>query len=103
MEKRATQRHRISTSVVCSYLNSANFGEPVDGRMKNCCVNGLYAELGARFKTGTVLVVRTTGSSCGFSKDEGFRSLAVAEVKWSRPRSIEGGVCYATGLRYLML
>jgi hypothetical protein len=103
MEKRATQRHRISTSVVCSYLHSVNFGEPVGGRMKNCCVNGLYAELGARFKTGTVLVVRTTGSSCGFSKDEGFRSLAVAEVKWSRPRSIEGGVCYATGLRYLML
>jgi hypothetical protein len=103
MEKRASRRHRINTSIVCRCLNSARFGEPVDGRMRNCCINGLYAELGAHFKTGTVLVVRTTGSSCGCSKEEGFRSLAVAEVKWSRQRSIDGGVCYATGLRYLML
>lgn len=34
MEKRAARRHRISTSIVCSHLNSADFGEPVDGRMK---------------------------------------------------------------------
>ena len=103
MEKRATRRHSISTSIVCSYLNSVDFGMPVDGRMKNCCFNGLYAELGAHFKTGTVLVVRTTGSSCGYSKEEGFRSLAVAQVQWSRPRSVEGSMCYATGLKYLML
>jgi hypothetical protein len=103
MEKRAARRHRINTSIVCSHLNSADFGEPVDGRMKNCCVNGLYAELGAHFKTGTVLVVRTTGSSCGYSKEDGFRSLAVAEVKWSRSKPIEGCVCYATGLKYLMI
>ena len=50
-----------------------HFNEPVDGRMKNCCVNGLYAELAVHFKTGTVLVVRTTGSSCGYSREEGFR------------------------------
>jgi len=103
MEKRATRRYRISTSIVCSYLNSVDFGKPVNGRMRNCCVNGLCAELGAHYKAGTVLVVRTTGSSCGYSDEEGFRSPAVAEVKWSRPRSIEGGACYATGLKYLML
>jgi hypothetical protein len=103
MEKRAARRLRINTSIVCSHLNSADFGEPVDGRMLNCCVNGLYAELGAHFKTGTVLVVRTTGSSCGYSGDEGFRSLAVAEVKWSKSKSVEGGSCYATGLKYMMI
>ena len=80
-----------------------HFNEHVDGRMKNCCVNGLYAELAAHLKAGTVLVVRTIGSSCGYSREEGFRSLAIAEVKWSRLRSIEGEVCYATGLKYLML
>jgi len=101
MEKRTAQRHRISTSVVCSFLNSVNFGEPVDGRMKNCCVNGLYAELRFYFKTGTVLVVRTTGSSCGCSREEGFRSLAIAQVKWSTPITVEGEAYYGTGLKYV--
>jgi len=71
--------------------------------MKNCCVNGLCAELGTHFKTRTVLVVRTTGSSCGYSRDEGFRSLAIAEVKWSKSKSVEGGSCYGTGLKYMMI
>ena len=101
MERRATQRHRISTSVVCRHLNSANFGEPVDGRMKNCCFNGVYAELRFNFKTGTVLVVRATGSSCGFSREEGFRSLAIAQVKWSTPIAVEGEAYYGTGLKYV--
>jgi hypothetical protein len=71
--------------------------------MKNCCINGLYAELAAAFKAGTVLVVRTTGSSGGYSREEGFHSLAIAEVKWSRPISVEGDDCYATGLKYVMI
>lgn len=103
MEKRATQRRLISTSIVCSLLNSVNFGEPVDGRMKNCCVNGLYAELRFYFKMGTVLVVRATGNSCGHSWEEGFRCLAIAEVKWSKPITVEGEAYYGTGLKYLML
>jgi hypothetical protein len=103
MEKRSTRRRRISTSIGCSHLNSVNFGEPVDGRLKNRCLNGLYAELGAYFKAGTVLVARTTGSSCRHSGDEGFRSLAVAEVKWSKSKLVEGENCYATGLKYMMI
>lgn len=71
--------------------------------MKNCCSSGLCAELKAGFKAGTILVVRPTGGSRGYSKDEGFRCLALAEVKWSLPRSVEGNVCYATGLKYLLI
>jgi hypothetical protein len=41
--------------------------------MKNCCVSGLHAELRFCFKAGTVLAVRVTGSSCGYSWEEGFR------------------------------
>lgn len=102
MEKRTTRRHRINTSIVCSHVTSRRCAETFDGRMKNCCANGLYAELRAWFKTGTLLVVRTTGSSCGYSREEGFCSLAIAEVKWSRPKSVEGEACYATGFKYLM-
>ena len=103
MEKRATRRHRIDTSIVCSLVSSRCCSETVDGRMKNCCASGLCAELTACFKVGTILVVRATGGSRGYSKDEGFRSLALAEVKWSLPRSAAGSVCYATGLKYLMI
>lgn len=103
MEKRATTRYPINTSVVCRYLNSAQFGEAVGGLMKNCCANGLYAELTAHFKTGSILVVRTTGMSWGYSGEQGFHSLAIAEVKWSRRISIEGDACFATGLKYVMI
>jgi hypothetical protein len=103
MEKRANRRHAIDTSIVCRQLSTALWDEALDGRMTNCCTNGLNAELKARFRAGTILVVRTTGGSRGYSKDEGFRSLALAEVKWSLPRSGEGGTCYATGLKYLMI
>jgi hypothetical protein len=64
-------------------------------------LSGFYAELKGHVKSGAVLVVRTTGSSWGYSMDEGFRSMALAEVRWSQPKSIEGEVRYATGLKYL--
>ena len=103
MEKRVSRRHRINTSIVCSYFNAVRSGETVDGRMKNCCANGLCAELRARIKTGTVLVIRTTGNPCGYSREDGFCSLALAEVRWSKPMSVAGEVCYATGLKYMLL
>jgi len=103
MEKRATPRYLINTSIVCRQFNSAQFGEGVGGIMKNCCANGLYAELAAAFKTGTFLVVQTTGSSGGYSKEEGFHLLAIAAVKWSRQVTVEGEASYATGLKYVII
>jgi hypothetical protein len=103
MEKRESIRHDINTSIVCSYVSAVRFSETFQGRMKNCCNNGMYAELRAHFKTGTILVVRTTGRSFGYSKEDGFRSLALAEVKWSQRRPVQGEVCYGTGLKYLMV
>lgn len=102
MEKRSNRRRRINTSIICNRFKSLNRTEGIDGQMKNCCLTGLYAELKEQVKMGTILLVRTTGSSWGYSMDEGYRSLALAEVRWSKPKSFEGGVCYATGLRYLM-
>lgn len=103
MEKRAAPRYVIDTPIVCRYLNSARFEEGTAGTMKNCCVHGLCAELAAPFKTGAVLVIRTTGSPGGYSREQGFLSLAIAEVKWSRPMSVAGEVRHATGLKYVMI
>jgi len=102
MEKRSSQRRRIHTAVVCSRFKSRKLSETIDGQMKNCCLSGFYAELQEQVAMGTVLVVRACGNSCGYSTDEGYRSLALAEVRWSQPKSIGGEVHYATGLKYLM-
>jgi len=103
MGKKSRQTARINTSIVCSYLNSVNFGKPVDGRMLNCCVNGLYAELEAHFKAGTVLVVRTIGQFMRVFRRRGVPFAAVAEVKWSKSKSVRAGAATATGLKYMMI
>ena len=102
MEKRSNRRRLINTSIVCNRFKSLNFGELIDGNLKNCCSAGFYAELKLPVKAGTILVVRMTGRPERYSIDEGFRSHALAEVRWSKPISVEGDVCYATGLKYLM-
>jgi len=102
MDKRSNPRREINTSIACKRYISLNVEESIDGNMKNCCPAGFYAELKEHVTAGTILVVRTTGSSWEASADEGLRSLALAEVRWSKPMSAEGKACYATGLKYLM-
>jgi hypothetical protein len=102
MEKRSNERRRINTPIVCSRFKSRYDGKAIDGLMKNCCLSGFYAELQEQVQMGTILVVRAGGNSSGYSTEEGYRSLALAEVRWSQPKTIEGEVCYATGLKYLM-
>ena len=102
MDKRSNPRREINTSIACKRYISLNVEESIDGNMKNCCPAGFYAELKEHVTAGTILVVRMTGSSWGYSVDEGLRSMALAEVRWSKPMSAEREACYATGLKYLM-
>jgi hypothetical protein len=102
MEKRSNSRREINTSILCKRYISLNGEVSINGNMKNCCPAGFYAELKEHVKAGTILVVRMTGSSWGYSADDGLRSMALAEVRWSKPMSVEGNACYATGLKYLM-
>lgn len=102
MEKRAARRHPINTTIVCRRLSTSNSNVFFDGVMKNCSIDGLYAELATGFEAGTFLVVRVTGDSSGYSKEEGFQSLAVAEVKWSKLISTDKQAKYAIGLKYVM-
>ena len=82
MEKRENKRHDSDTAVRCSFLTTLRCGEPVDGIMKNYGCGGMYAELRAHFKAGTILVVRSTGSPSGCPNKDGYRSMSLAEVKW---------------------
>jgi hypothetical protein len=103
MEKRANKRHNSDTAVMCSFLTTRRCGEPVDGIMKNYGYGGMYAELRAHFKAGTILVVRSTGSPSGYPNKDGYRSISLAEVKWSEPKPARSDICYSTGLKYLMV
>jgi hypothetical protein len=104
MEKRNSNRHKTDQSIVCTFFTSHSGDATFDGRVQNYCDSGMYAELQTRFKEGTVLVARTTSSDPEESPskiEEGFRSISLVEVKWSKPLSSNGVVCYGTGLKHL--
>jgi hypothetical protein len=103
MEKRASTRHKLTTSIVCNFLSSGRSGGAFEGEMKNCCKYGLYAELQTPIKTGTTLVIRASGGSFGYSREQGFRWLALAQVKWSKAKSVDGDIRYGTGLKYVTI
>jgi hypothetical protein len=104
MEKRNSNRHKTDQSIVCTFFTSHSCDATFDGRMQNYGDSGMYAELQTRFKEGTVLLARTTSSDPEESPskvEEGFRSISLVEVKWSKPLSANGGYWYGTGLKYL--
>jgi hypothetical protein len=106
MEKRNSNRHKTDQSIVCTFFTSHSCDGTFDGRMQNYCECGMYAELQANLKEGTVLLVRTTGSEPEGrpSKIEnGFRSVSLVEVKWSKPISANGVDCFGTGLKHLVV
>ncbi len=103
MEKRVANRHPLATPIICRHFSAANSAISFNGIMKNCSLYGMYAELEACFEVGTFLVIRVTGGSAGYSKDQGFQSLAVAEVKWSKLIPADERARYATGLKYVIV
>jgi hypothetical protein len=106
MEKRNSNRHKTDQSIVCTFFTSHSCDGTFDGKMQNYCDSGMYAELQTPFKEGTILLVRTTGSVPGNSSvkiEEGFRSISLVEVKWSKPLSDSGVACFGTGLKHLVV
>jgi hypothetical protein len=106
MENRASNRYEIESSIVCSYLSSQHSKETFCGEMKNYCDSGIYAELQVEFKEGTVLICRTKRISLERSITkimDGFRSMSLAQVKWSKPICVDGTARFATGLKHLLV
>ena len=105
MENRTSSRYEIESSIVCSYLSSRSSDETFYGEMKNYCDSGLYAELQVQVKEGTVLLCRTKRISLEGSRTkivDGFRSMSLAQVKWSKPICVDGTTRFATGLKHLI-
>jgi hypothetical protein len=106
MENRASDRHEIESSIVCSYFSSRSSDDAFYGEMKNYCDSGLYAELQVQFRAGTILLCRTKRIPSKHSRakiEDGFRSISLAQVKWSKPICVNGTTCFATGLKHLVV
>jgi hypothetical protein len=106
VENRTSSRHEIDSSIVCSFLSSRSSNETICGKMKNYCDSGLYAELQVQLKEGTVLLCRTTRISLRPFRtkiEDGFRSMSLAQVKWSKPICVNGTIRFATGLKHLVV
>ena len=101
MERISNQRRITNIPIVCSRLSSFCDGKPIEGVILNTCPDDFYAELKAYEKAGTIIVVRTTVSFSESSMDGGVRSYSLAQVKWSKPISVDNEVRYATGLKYV--
>ena len=104
MEKRALSRKRTQISVACSSLNPRSPAGVSDGIMRNCSCEGTCIELNRRIHDGSIVMIKAT--CCSLEEKpaqlpEGFRTLALAEVKWSK--RLDDGIMpnYTMGLRYL--
>jgi len=101
MEKRSESRRNIKTGIICRRYSSGTTTEPMEGTVKNCGPEGFCAEIGIPLSKGTILVVQMAGDSTGDGWQGGFRSMGLAEVRWSKP-IVEGSRRYTIGLKYLM-
>ena len=50
MEKRTAIRQQSETLIVCNFLNSSGDCQPMDGKLKNFCADGLCVELRSQLK-----------------------------------------------------
>lgn len=101
MEYRPSRTDYTRISVACRRLTA---NSPVlQGKMLDCSQTGTCIELDQKIQDGSIVMINT---SVRVKEDppalpDGFRSFALAEVKWSKPIEDEGHQNFAIGLRYL--
>lgn len=92
MEKRNSDRHITDQSIVCTFFTSQSSNNTIEGKIKNYCDFGMFAILPTQVREGTVLFVRTTSNAperLPAKIEEGFRSVSLVKVKWSKPLSVD--------------
>ena len=106
IENRNSKRYETEQSIGCTLFTTSGFHGMFYGTMKNYSDFGLYVELQTNFKDGTILLIRTTSSFReGLSSRpvEGFRSISLSEVKWSKPIFTNGDTFYGIGLKHIAM
>jgi PilZ domain len=100
MEKRSLVRNRTQIGITCSSLTAKSPDAVSHGHMVNCSSAGSCIQLNHKVHEGSIVMIKATSFRIT-SPPEGFRTLALAEVKWSK--RLEDGMIpgYTIGLRYL--
>jgi hypothetical protein len=104
IEKRGSPRNPTEIEIICHPYTSTGAKRHPTGILRNCSIGGIYIEMPHEYKSGTILVIRTTRyspSSCALTSGEGLRTICLAEVRWQQDLSDHKLPRYGLGLRYL--
>jgi hypothetical protein len=100
--ERVYDRYDCCFSISCARLNSTQY---IQGRMMNYSRNGLYFESRSAPPLGATVLIRVQKNLAGDTAceiQEGFRSLALGEVKWCEEFISEGASYYGVGVKYYL-
>ncbi len=104
MEKRSIRRHTINASTACGHFTASINGKIYDGKMLNYSSDGMCIESSAEFKKGAIVMIKVNALSrnADYQKlTEGFRTVSLAEIKWSKASHDAGKVVFGmSALKY---
>jgi hypothetical protein len=97
MEKRSLKRHGIAASIACGHFTTSTGRETYGGEMLNYSDGGLCIQSRADFKKGALVLIHVrdiVDDAASRRLEEGFRSLSLGEIKWSKPLDDAGNTCF---------
>ena len=104
MEKRSVKRHTINASTAFGRFTASTSRKIYDGKMLNYSADGMCIESSAEFKKGAIVMIKvnTLFSNADYPKlMQGFRTVSLAEIKWSKPSYDAGKALFGmSALKY---
>ena len=104
LRERIAPRNPIETVITCRPFASNGAIYASDGVMRNFSRGGSYIETSHRYKSGTILIIRTLRYPpmlSSMADEEQPRSICLAEVKWQEEMANDNDIRFGMGLRYL--
>ena len=104
LRERIAPRNPTETVITCRPFDSNGAIYASDGVMRNFSRRGSYIETSHRYKSGTILIVRTLRyppMPSSMSDEEQPRSICLAEVKWQEEMADDNAIRFGMGLEYL--
>jgi hypothetical protein len=100
---RADARIDTEMTVICQPYTSCGSERSARGKMRNFSSQGAYIEIDRKFKSGTIIIVRTTGAlptRVSSEHRDKPRSICLGEIKWRQDVLHALKAIYGIGLKY---